>query len=59
MHRDLDSDNEAVGQQWMVYVTAVEPVAATVVPCFTEGQDAYNDIICWGKGPNPPPAPAP
>jgi hypothetical protein len=58
IHRDLDSDNEAFGQQWLVYVAAVEPVAATVVPCFAEGQDAVNDTICWSNGPNQP-APTP
>lgn len=58
-HRELDTDSEAPGQQWMVYVTAVDPVAATVVPCFSAGQDPYEDTICWSNGPNPPAAPAP
>jgi hypothetical protein len=59
-HRDLEQDASAYGQQWMVWVTAVDPVQATVAPCFPEGGDYQYNSICWDKGPNPaPPAPAP
>jgi hypothetical protein len=56
IHTDLPNDAEALGQQWMLFVTAAEPWAATVVPCWEAGQDWQYDTICWKESLSAAPA---
>jgi hypothetical protein len=55
----MEYDSSAYGQQWMVWVTGVEPYAATVAPCFEEGADSITENICWTPYPTQDAPPAP